>query len=230
MKVPESILNKIQKLKALSENAKDINSLSEAEAATLAMNKLLTKYNLSLMDIRDGDGKSVGIGVKRSELIPVRNPYGRLWKERLLMTICRYNYCRMIGQGSRVFLLGTEFNMMIVIDLFNTLQSVYLHSARIALEALKPRLRGGQNTKKYKQKWITSFLSGCSIGLSVKLEESKEKSSTALVICHESAIDKYVSDNLNVYSKPAKQVKKNDSAYTKGFYKGLATDLNKSLK
>lgn len=230
MEASESILNKIKKLHALTESAKQVNSLAEAEAATLVMTKLLTKYNLSLMDINTSAEKGVTVDVKKSESILVRNLYGRQWKERLLMVLCRYNYCQMIGAGSRVFLLGTEFNMMTVIDLFNSLQSVYLHSAKTAMEGLKPKLKGGQNTEKYKRKWITSFLLGCSIGLSVKLERQKDIYTTDLAICHSSAIEKYKSENLKLCNKPAQTFKPNDSAYTKGFYKGLDTFLNKSLR
>ncbi len=130
MEAPQKILDKIKKLKALSEGAAQINSIPESEAAALLMNNLLTKYNLSLMDIDDTDNSKPSIEIKRSDLISVQNPYGRLWKERLLMTLCMYNYCKVIACSYKVFVLGTKVNTTAVIDFFNTLQSVYLDNGK----------------------------------------------------------------------------------------------------
>lgn len=165
--VPESVLDKIKKLKALSEGAAKVNSLAESEAAALAVNKLLTKYNLSLMDIENDtpDNPAPGVTIERSDEISVRNLYGRQWKERLLMTLCRYNYCKLIGTSHKCFLLGTQLNIAAVMDLFNTLQSVYVLSAKDNYEISKRRFCGGQLTDKYKRKHTTSYLLGCSIGL-----------------------------------------------------------------
>jgi hypothetical protein len=229
MEASQSILEKIKKLKSLSEGALKINSVAESEAATIAMNQLLTKYNLSLLDIEDAQSGTSSIRIERSQPLSVQNPYGRLWKERLLMTLCRYNYCQLLGSSYNVFLLGSEINMMTVIDLFNTLQSVYLHNGKISYEQIKHNLVGGQRTKKYMRKYITSYLLGCSIGLDVKLNKIQSQECTSIAICHKGMIDKYISDNLKLKSKPAKEVKTNDSAYNKGFYKGMATELQKTI-
>lgn len=176
MDTPQKILDKIKKLKALIESAEKINSIQEAEAATLLMNNLLTKYNLSLMDIDDTDNSKPSIEIERSDLIPVQNPYGRLWKERLLMTLCMYNYCKVIGSSYKVFVLG------------------------------------------------------CSIGLSVKLQEIRSQECTAVAIRHDELISDYIAVNLNLKSRTIKQPKTNESAYMKGFVDGKKTPLNKMLK
>ena len=49
--VPENILGKIRKLIRLKESAIKIGSEGEAHAAAEAVNRLLTSYNLSLMDV-----------------------------------------------------------------------------------------------------------------------------------------------------------------------------------
>jgi hypothetical protein len=229
MEASQKILDKIKKLKALSEGAAQINSIPESEAAVLLMNNLLTKYNLSLMDIDDTDNSKPSIEIERSELISIQNPYGKLWKERLLMTLCRYNYCKTIEYSYKVFILGTKVNTMTVIDFFNTLQSVYLHNGKERYGQDKKHFKGGRLTEKYKRKYITSYLLGCSIGLSVKLQEIRSQECTAVAIRHDELIQDYISENLNVKSKPAKQTKPNESAYLKGFADGRRTNLQKTI-
>lgn len=229
METPQAILDKIKKLKTLSEGAEKIGSMAESEAATLAMNRLLTKYNLSLLDIDNSETDCPSIEIERSELISVQNLYGRLWKERLLMTLCMYNFCKMISSSYRVFIVGSKVNSMTVIDLFKTLQSVYLYSAKNEYESVKASFRGGKRTESYKRKYITSYLLGCSIGLSVKLQEQKSQECTAVAVRHDELIKDYCSQNLNLRSKPVKATKINDSAYMKGFSKGRKTELQKTI-
>lgn len=225
----EAILNKIKKLKALSESAAKINSIAESEAAILAMNKLLTKYNLSLLDLGDTEDNNPSVEIEYSPMISVQNPYGRQWKERLLMTLCMYNYCKLIASGHKVFLLGTYVNTTTVIDLFNSIQSVYLHNAKELYNNARKDFRGGRLTEKYKRQYITSYLLGCSIGLSVKLNDAKSQECTAVAIRHDELIQEYIDKNLKVKSKPLKETKVNDSAYIKGFYDGRKTPLQKTI-
>ena len=49
--VPDKIVEKLKKLMRLQEGAKKIGSEGEANAAAAAISRLLTQYNLSLMDI-----------------------------------------------------------------------------------------------------------------------------------------------------------------------------------
>ena len=66
--VPENILAKIRKLLRLKESAIKIGSEGEAHAAAEAVNRLLTSYNLSLMDV----GKSsVSCPLKPSDSAPL---------------------------------------------------------------------------------------------------------------------------------------------------------------
>lgn len=228
MEVSESILNKIRKLKALSEGAANINSIAESESAALAVNRLLTKYNLSIFDIEETSDKT-SITIEQSDLISVQNQYGRQWKERLLMVLCRFNYCKVIACSYKVFILGTQINTVTVVDLFNSLQSVYIHNAKKSYDNDKQSFRGGKLTEKYKRKYITSYLLGCSIGLSVKLEDIKSTECTALTLKHDGLIDEYINENLKVKRKPLKAAKTIDSAYTKGYHYGKNSSLNKTI-
>lgn len=229
MEAPQKILDKIKKLKALSESAAKINSIPESEAATMAMNDLLTKYNLSLMDVDDADHGKSSIEIERSDLISVQNPYGRLWKEGLLATLCKYNYCKAIAYSCKAFIVGTKVNTMTVIDLFNTLQSVYLHNGKACYDREKKHFKGGRLTEKYKRKYITSYLLGCSAGLSAKLRRIQSEECTAVAIRHDALIRDYISEKLNAKPRRVKKPKACYSAYEKGLEDGKRMDLQKTI-
>ena len=72
--VPENILAKIRKLLRLKESAIKIGSEGEAHAAAEAVNRLLTSYNLSLMDVTPEEQKNM-ISVSESEK-PIRTRMG----------------------------------------------------------------------------------------------------------------------------------------------------------
>lgn len=77
--VPENILAKIRKLLRLKESAIKIGSEGEAHAAAEAVNRLLTSYNLSLMDVTPEEQKNM-ISVTESEKITYQDTYGNIWK------------------------------------------------------------------------------------------------------------------------------------------------------
>ncbi len=72
----ENILAKIRKLLRLKESAIKIGSEGEAHAAAEAVNRLLTSYNLSLMDVTPEEQKNM-ISVSESEKITYR---GHVWE------------------------------------------------------------------------------------------------------------------------------------------------------
>ena len=72
--VPENILAKIRKLLRLKESAIKIGSEGEAHAAAEAVNRLLTSYNLSLMDVTPEEQKNM-ISVSESEKITYQDTY-----------------------------------------------------------------------------------------------------------------------------------------------------------
>jgi hypothetical protein len=119
---------------------------------------------------------------------------------------------------------------MTVIDLFNTLQSVYLRNGKERYDQDKKHFKGGRLTEKYKRKYITSYLLGCSIGLSVKLQEIRSQECTAVAIRHDKLIQDYISGNMKIKPKPLKQIKPDESAYLKGFTDGKRVDLQKTVK
>jgi hypothetical protein len=236
MEVTQTILDKIKKLKALMDGAAKIHSIGESEAAAFKMSELLTKYNLSLLDVEQSgdDPDSSAVEIERSPTLNTRSTYGSLWKQRLLYVLADHYFCRMIGiagSGGKVFLLGTFVNAAITGDLYKSLQSTYLHAAKTSYKQRKTRLKGGQLTQKYERKYITSYLLGCTAGLKKKLDDVKLQECTAVAICHNGHIDRYISNNMKLREAPArtKKVETVNSAYGEGYRKGRNTELQRTL-
>lgn len=228
--VPQSVIDKIRKLQALSEGAAKVNSLAESEAAALAVNKLLTKYNLSLLDIeKNAPEENEASNIIRSDYISVMNTFGRQWKEQLLQVLCKFNYCRVIISSHKVFLLGTDLNTAAVISLYNMLQKAYLHAGKQSYESAKITYKGGKLTQRYMRKYITSYLLGCSIGLNVMLDKIQSQQCRQLVVFHDKHINDYIDKNMSIKTVKRPVKKTIDSAYTRGFMKGMTTELNKHI-
>ena len=98
--VKESIIQKIQKLTAEAESAKELGNLQEATLFSAKVNELLTKHNLAMSDIEIEDqdevigekGDGFGLSLKQGK-----------WTIRLLSIIGEYNYCEVILHTSRKY-------------------------------------------------------------------------------------------------------------------------------
>lgn len=231
----KAILDKLKKIQRLALSASKIGSLAESEAATMAINRLLIKYNLSLFDIEEHTDSEAGIEleIKCSRVLSVINKYGRVWKESLLAVLSEYNYCKVIRSGRQAFLVGTLVNTSVVIDMFNTLQSIYLRSAKECHEQAKTSFSGGQFSDKYKCRYITSYLLACPMGLLSKLKKeyaAQAEVSCALALSHKQIIDDYISKNMELSDyRPKKRVPLLEDAYEKGYEKGAKTSPQRSV-
>lgn len=69
--VPDKIVEKLKKLMRLQEGAKKIGSEGEANAAAAAISRLLTQYNLSLMDI-DPEERKETMQIQRTGILALK--------------------------------------------------------------------------------------------------------------------------------------------------------------
>ena len=213
--VPENILGKIRKLIRLKESAIKIGSEGEAHAAAEAVNRLLTSYNLSLMDVAPEEQKN-----------------GNIWKRDLLRIICEYNFCRILLHGGTTYMVvvGTRENAEVVISLYNYLRSVFRRlSVERCTEYVATR-RGYYRTKKFKRNYIKSYLLGCCTGLRKQFESiRKTAEETGLMLCHNHLIDDYFQSIGTTTHKSKNRNKVNTSAYCSGYDDGSKINLNKQI-
>ena len=107
MKVTEKILEKLRKLIRLRDSAKKIGSEAEAEAAILAINRLLIEYNISLDEV---DEKAVDdfSDIQESDRLDCSDPFRSIWKHSLLSILAEHNFCKsyILSGSSKGIIVG----------------------------------------------------------------------------------------------------------------------------
>lgn len=232
--VSYKIVEKLKKLMRLQQSAQKIGSEGEANAAAAAISRLLTQYNLSLMDIDPEERKETML-IQRTGCISFKDTYG-LWKRLLMNVLCEFNYCKtfLISGQTNMIVVGTEANTSTVIYLYDMLRSIFRKLAPVRYEEFAEGKRGAARTEKYKRKYIASYLTGCVYGLKAKLKleavanEVQEKS---LVVCHNQLINDYIS-NYSTVERKAPKTKKKDvaEAFYSGYCDGKNTNINKTIE
>lgn len=165
----QTILNKIRKLIALRNGARDIGSEGEANAAAAAIQRLLTEYNLSLADVDSAapeEAEESPIG--RSDHYNTADNYRSGWKRQLLYALCEYYYCRayMIAGTPRCTVYGTEMNRMATEYAFNFLESTF---SRLSVIRFKEEHGTCRTPTRHRDIWMASYLLGCASGVRERL-------------------------------------------------------------
>jgi hypothetical protein len=215
----KKILEKIKKLRRHAQSASETGSIAEAETATLLMNQLLTKYNLTLIDISDEDDKKT-VEINRFRIIMQGSELGFNWIRDLFAVLCEFNYCALIGSKDGDFsIVGTEFNANVVNDLANRLSSVYLYHAI--------HTTGIPNSEK-KIAAAQSCFCGCVSGLYTKLE-SEVATNTALTLYHREKIDDFLKKTGICGTEKIKETVET-KYFNSGVKIGCSTDLYRTIE
>lgn len=228
----EKITEKIRKLIRLQQSASAIGYEGEAHAAACAINRLLTEYNLSLVDITEERPGSM-FKVCESAAVSYKDIFGNIWKRDLLRVLCEYNYCRMLllQATTHMVIVGTRENATAVKALFNYLRAAFKHFAEERHARHVQGMRGYYRTKKFKKAYIRSYLEGCTPGLRWQLEKmDRSLQETALVACHKQLIKEYMDTVSLVKRKPVRSKHRtNLDAYYAGVNDGKNINLNRQL-
>ena len=83
----EKIIDKIKKLAAKAESAKEIGNIEEAAAFSAKVNEMLTQYNLDMAELGTESEEEIG----DEKFFDMNLNYR--WKIDLLTVLCEYNYC-----------------------------------------------------------------------------------------------------------------------------------------
>ena len=236
----ENVIQKIQKLLKLQYNAEKIGSTGEAYQAAKMVRKLLMEYNLSMSDIDTSDGEQK-LTMTKSDELAGSDRYGNHWKFQLLGVIASNNLCSAYKRVSgKMFVIGTEDNVAIVQEFYNYLVKVFRRLAKEHWERkCKEWEQQGYNVeyilfadKTVENKFFRSYLEGVPVGLQENYDSLKPTSAeTALVVCHQEAIDEYVKENFTMNDKkPRTRTRKiYGDAYNLGAADGRAVSLNRQI-
>ena len=236
----ENVINKIRKLLKLQFNAEKIGSQGEAFQAAKMVRKLLMEYNLSMSDIDTSEGEQK-LTMSKSEELSGSDRYGNHWKFQLLGVIASNNLCSAYKRVSgKMFVIGTEDNVAIVQEFYNYLVKVFRRLAKEHWERkCKEWEQQGYNVEyilfadnTVMNKFFRSYLEGVPVGLQENYDSLKPTSAeTALVVCHQEAIDEYVKENFTMNDKkPRTRTRKiYGDAYNLGAADGRAVSLNRQI-
>lgn len=199
-----AIKEKLQKLMAKADSAKEIGNAAEAAAFSAKVNDLLTKYNLEMADVEFSKEDEV-IADNANGLI-LLNKTGR-WTSRLLSVLCNYNYCKSVyhtfgrSKEMRVTIVGKKENVEVVLFLYNILKSqlekiaknewrLYMKDTQLKIKAAYQDVPSGMSKMtdnmikrpwKYfksvmnRQAFYKSFFLGAVVGVNERLESEMKK-------------------------------------------------------
>lgn len=236
----ENVIQKIQKLLKLQYGAESIGSTGEAFQAAKMVKKLLMEYNLSMSDIDTSDGEQK-LTMTKSDELAGSDRYGNHWKFQLLGVIASNNLCSAYKRVSgKMFVIGTEDNVAIVQEFYKYLVKVFRRLAKEHWERkCKEWEQQGYNVEyilfadnTVMNKFFRSYLEGVPVGLQENYDSLKPTSAeTALVVCHQEAIDEYVKENFTMNDKkPRTRTRKiYGDAYNLGAADGRAVSLNRQI-
>lgn len=223
-------LDKLQKIIALMDNA---GTTGEAEAAAMAMNRLLIKHNVSEAEVRARQGKEAApeIIVRRHNVGKART-FGLTWKLTLLNVLCKHNLCQLarIGDaGGNCWLVGSSANVDYVLNMFDHLAAVFTALARQAHNH-QPKY-GRTNWVKF----LNNFMLGAASGLHTKFMEDRkvqikeDERVNALVDVNDAAVAKTVNDLFGRLSAGARILPSDSNGWSQGYAAGRNYQESKPL-
>ena len=235
--VPEKILEKIRKLLKLERGAKEINSQGEAFAAASAVQRLLTEYNLTIADIKE-DESDQQTKIVETDDFGYTSKYGNYWKQSLMITIAKYNYAQVLGNGykRKISLVGSEANVQICKALYDYLTKAFVRLAKKRLEE-EQAMYAQQHvrlTDYGQKKFIKSYLEGATAGLDDNfLQRQPTSEETALVLCHKEMIDGFLTEKYRHSIKTSNihgSSDYNGRALSMGYEDGKNINLNTQIE
>jgi hypothetical protein len=239
----KEIAAKIAALEAMTH--KDANTTQgEVENATALIQKLLTKYNLSLARVH----KLAGSDPKRQtetqieiQITPNHGERRFTWEEHLANAIARGFFCKVLLFKEGYYFIGVHNDAMTAIQTFNRLRPIIvLMSVRAVAHYSDEwtakgvmdvrQLRGALSLKSYKLSYLTGVVSG----IWRKLEEQRYDNATeatqvtALVLARDVAIDNAIAHKFpKIGQDRASTSKHNSDAFVKGREDGYNVNLHK---
>lgn len=222
----EMLYSKLEKMIELEKGAMAIGSVEEAHAAAAAIQRMLLKYNLHLVELTSKPEFEFVFGT----YFPQKDSNGSRWRISLMTCLARHNRCKcMTRNDGTMTTLGTEENVIAVCNLFSYLTAAFSRFAR-------------------KERHKRSFLYGCVVGLNVRLaredrdccnheKDSKsnhctEKALTVLELNerYNKALDDYIGKHAFKTRSLPKTRNIDSAAYHRGMDKGMSVSLIKQIE
>jgi len=227
----QEVIQKIKKLQKLQINAKEINSLGEANNAAEKIQHLLMQYNLSLEEVDREDETTGPLGpeVQRVDYSSTYKKAEGTWIGYLAHYIAVNNLCEVVLGGGypAYYVIGSQENRETVIFIVDQLVAKF----RQLEQQSWSNYHGPVKRNKYRR----DFLKGASLGIYNKLSEQRRKMEQessqveALVLANKDKLEKAKKDYFNHLGKSRTRKLQNNSAFQDGLSKGRSTDIHSGL-
>lgn len=230
----EEVIKKIKKLQRLEINAKEINSLGEANNAAQRIQHLLMQYNLSLEEIDKHSDEPGPTGVD-IQYVDYSNQFKKaegLWIGTLAAYIATNNLCEIVLSRGRpaYWIIGSKENRETVVFIVDQLVAKFRQLEKISWSTY------GASGYIKRNKYRRDFLKGASIGIYNKLcEQSRAMQQEnnqvqALVVMNKDKLAKVKDEHFgNGLKKGRARSYENNSAFQDGVTKGQNTSISPGL-
>jgi len=226
----EKILEKIQKLIALQEDAKDKGSLEESANAAAKVQALLLKHNLDMEQVNGHSKEEVILKTISGKGIGWNKRQGK-WVHSLYNGICTHNFGKLVlGTGwdkeeVKLHIMAEKSNLEVIEYLGYTLTQKILN-----LQSIAWRKYSGSDLK---GTFRRGYLQGATLGILSKLREQREAAIEAndqvagLVLVKSKKVEEFTEEQFpNLRKDKGSSTKASDAAIGMGFRDGRAQDIN----
>lgn len=177
--IPQSVIDKIQKLLNLKEGAESIGSLAEAENAGAKMQDLLMKYNLDLETVKAqsiADKVQVNVEEVYIDTEKYTRPHESFWVARLFYGVARNNLCVVwwIRGKFGVDIVGHSHNIALVSYICDQLMDKIRIAEKYAWKDYHDENPHGEKRGLFRR----GFLEGASVGIDNRLQDEYIKMQT----------------------------------------------------
>lgn len=174
-KIPDDILEKIQKIINYKESSEAIGNQEQVEVASLSLQKLLMKHNLSLDAITEASiEKRVRVNVEEVYINtePLTKHSESFWIPKLYAGVARNNLCRVWCKNAsfRVNIIGHSHNIALVEYICDQLIAKIRMSEKFAWKQYESQNKDNLWAEK-RGTFRRGFLEGCAVGITNRLED-----------------------------------------------------------
>jgi len=225
----DEVIAKIQKLLTLSEGAKKIDSLEEANTAAMKAQSLIEAYNVEQYELHKSEKLVIGEVLLKSDDFDFNKREGK-WVINLMNLLANNNFAFMftIGLTYAMKIVGTKENCDLTIFMFLQIKERFK-----SLEKQRWAEYGG---KEKHGTFRRGYFNGAVSGLYVKLQQQKVKSQSentllpVVIKSHKEEIQKYV-DNSKVKLKDTNNSRKltSEDGSVIGYRDGKNTEIHKGI-
>ena len=203
MEDKQKVIDKIVKLMKKAESAKELGSISEAEAFAEKAQKMLADYNLSRKDLTQKEAEAEVI----HDQMPAKVPgIGGKSSYNVMSVIAYYNWCRVYTMGktsdNKMIIVGSPENIEVCKYIHSVVMNVLMYVGKVEYKGYKDNFVPFSGSNQAKpvgfDTYMRTFFLGAAKGLREKLEAERVRmmesnpNSGAIVLVNEGAIELYV--------------------------------------